>query len=283
MNTYKTKQIFYRFFTASHLRYNHFYMQNTQALKKTLAIIGLGRLGKKLALELKNLGYTVYGTTRSEAKNEAFQNISLKSELLNFPHLPSKELLEAEIVVLNIPPFSEIVEWQKKWPWNKNAWIIFVSSTSVYGQSMGVLTENDTPCPDTSNGQILERQEKFIKETFNSSTIIRLGGLLGENHRPHFYLSGKKNLPNPLAPVNLVHEDDAIGFVLKIIEMNNRNETFNLVCPEHRSRVDFYSELCLKHGLPIPEFDENDRSSGKLISGQKAEKIYTFKWPKKSL
>jgi hypothetical protein len=40
-------------------------------------------------------------------------------------------------------------------------------------------------------------------------------------------LAGRENLENPDAPINLIHQTDCIGIILKIIEKNSWGETYN--------------------------------------------------------
>ena len=76
--------------------------------------------------------------------------------------------------------------------------------------------------------------------------------------------------------MNLIHLKDCLGFTKLVIERKITGEIFNLVYPAHPTRKDYYQEYCLKHTLPIPEFvDALD--SGKIISADKARRLYQFK------
>jgi nucleoside-diphosphate-sugar epimerase len=50
------------------------------------------------------------------------------------------------------------------------------------------------------------------------TTILRFGGLIGEDRNPIRFLAGRENLENPDAPINLIHQTDCIGIILRIIE-----------------------------------------------------------------
>jgi hypothetical protein len=101
-------------------------------------------------------------------------------------------------------------------------------------------------------------------------------------------LAGRKNIENPNAPINLIHQDDCIGIIEKIIEKSLRqaqtdkldwNETFNAVTPFHPSRKDYYTQKALELNLNLPEFNPENDTFGKTILSEKIETVlgYTFK------
>lgn len=224
--------------------------------------MGLGWYGAPLAHELQKDGHEIFGTTRSEEKVKQFATQNIQARLLSFPALIPEDLINSDIVILNIPPFEEELEWFKSFKLQPETWPIFISSTSVY------------PTPESKNGFLLKAQEDWIQSQFKSWTILRFGGLLGQNRHPGKYLSGKKNLAGRLSPVNLIHLDDCIGFTKTVIKNKLTNKIFNVVSDDHRSREEFYSEYCAKAGLPLPEFDQNDSSAGKIVPNDEMKTCY---------
>jgi NAD dependent epimerase/dehydratase family enzyme len=103
--------------------------------------------------------------------------------------------------------------------------------------------------------------------------------LFGQDILPIKLQAGRKNIGNPNAPINMIHQDDCIGIIQKIITTNSWGETFNAVAPFHPSRKEYYIQKAIEYGLPIPEFDESQPSIGKLILSTKIEAVldYTFK------
>ena len=238
-----------------------------------ISIIGLGWYGGALADALSSQ-HEISGTSRGQVKaDKRFSQVSI--EVLEATTAPSKNLLNAEAIVLNIPPFAHQLEWFKSWPWNLNTHLIFISSTSVYGVMEGTLDEETTPHPVTENARILLEEENWVR-TFPNSTIIRFGGLIGKDRHPGNHLSGKTNLTQGNSFVNLIHLDDCVGFTKLVLEKKLVNETFNLVSPNHPTREAFYTDYCQKNNLPLPEFLESE-TSGKIISHKKVSKIYQFR------
>ncbi len=236
-----------------------------------VSIIGLGWFGEALAEELKTQ-YEISGTTRSEEKVTAFRSHNIQAEKLTLTDLPSEQLLSADTIVLNIPPFPGQLDWLKSWKWNKKSHIIFISSTSVYGKNTGVVDELVLPLPETENAKVLLEEEEWIK-TFEKFTIVRFAGLIGPNRHPGKFLSGKLNLAGGNLPVNLIHLKDCVGFTKFVINNKLSGETYNLTSPEHPLRRDFYSEYCLKNNLPSPTFIDT-YENGKIVSTEKVMKTY---------
>lgn len=227
-----------------------------------ISIIGLGWFGEPLAKELLKQGHEISGSTRTQDKKAELENENIKVELLDYPSYANKDLLDVDVVILNIPPFSDQLEWFESWQWNHDTWIIFISSTSVYSKKV------------SENISILKQEESWVQSHFTHWTILRFGGLIGDGRHPGKHLSGKKNLPGRLWPVNLVHLDDCIGVTKTVIEKNVRNEIINVVASGHPTREKFYTDYCLKNNLPLPEFDQNDHSVTELVSNEKVLKAY---------
>jgi nucleoside-diphosphate-sugar epimerase len=241
-----------------------------------ISIIGLGWFGGALAQELKTQ-HEIFGTTRSAEKVLTLKQQKISAEILTNANQPSDELLSADVIVLNIPPFLGQLDWLKSWSWQPHTHLIFISSTSVYGQNSGTLDETTSPIPETENGKILLEEETWA-QSFANYTIIRFGGLIGTDRHPGKTLSGRKNITGGNLPVNLIHLKDCLEFTKLVIERKITGEIFNLVYPTHPTRKDYYQDYCQKHNLPLPEFNDAPES-GKIISADKAGQLYQFKAP----
>ena len=236
-----------------------------------ISILGLGWFGSKLADQLLS-DYEVKGSTRSHPKIKAFHEKGIKADILIPGEKYPVQLFHADTIVINIPPFIHQLDWFKSWPIDKKTHVIFISSTSVYGELEGIVDEKTNPQPDTENAKYLLEQEKWIS-SFENYTIVRFGGLIGPDRHPGKYLSGRKNIAGGNQAVNLIHLDDAIGFTRMVIEKKIQAETFNLVHAEHPSRESYYSEYCRVHQLTLPEFIPG-KSEGKKISNTKVSQYY---------
>jgi nucleoside-diphosphate-sugar epimerase len=204
-------------------------------------------------------------------------------------------LKNSEILIIDIPPKLRensnenfVSKIQNLIPFIENSKIekiIFISSTSVYADETSTtlsVTELTKPQPETESGkQLLKAENLLLRSTNFKTTVIRFGGLIGENRHPIHFLAGRKNIENPDAPINLIHQLDCIGIIEEILRQAQKDklgfgETFNAVAPFHPSRKTYYSEKALELNLLLPEFDESKPSVGKIISSEKVETVLGY-------
>jgi len=273
--------------------------------REKIAILGCGWLGLPLAKSLLSKRYEVAGSTTSESKLEVLKNAGI------FPfqiQLDENEIIgniqeflkESDVLVLDIPPglrrqlstsnemtfvnkVKTLIPFIEK---SKIKKVIFVSSTSVYGDRFPILeiTEATPPNPDTENGKQLVIAETLLQSNPHfKTTVIRFGGLLGDDRHPVKFLAGKTNIENPNAPVNMIQREDCIGIIEKILKQvqhDNWGETFNAVAPQHPTRKAYYHKKAELFNLPLPTFAENSESKGKIISSKKVETILGYSFQK---
>ncbi len=226
-----------------------------------VSVLGLGWYGGPLALALTSEGFEVTGSTRSPDKLIKFQQQgAARAYLLESPHSPNEDLLSSDVLVLNIPPKAGQLEWFRSWHFKKDPWVIFISSTSL--------------------APLLLEEESWIMDCFKDWTILRFAGLIGGQRHPGRSLSGKKDLKGRLWPVNLLHQDDAVGFTLEIIRQKIKGEIIEVLSDEHHTREEFYTEFAKRSGTPVPQFDQGDLSLRSALENSRAKSIYSFKWPK---
>ena len=168
-------------------------------------------------------------------KLEALQDLGLEAYRIHLNDLKENisYFLDSDILIVAIP-FKDVVAFQKfvleveKSPIKK---VIFISSTSVYSDAPLTtfrVTESTKPNPETESGkQLLESETVLQSNTNFKTTVIRFGGLIGEGRHPIHFLAGRKNIENPDAPINLIHQKDCIGIIKAVIEQNCFGETFN--------------------------------------------------------
>jgi nucleoside-diphosphate-sugar epimerase len=221
-------------------------------------ILGLGWYGEPLAEKLLSLNHEVLGSTRTVEKQNQFLKKNIRAHLLQMPDVP--EVIEGDIIVLNIPPIAQQLTWFQSLPFKKDQWMIFISSTS--------------------EAKILVEEEEWVKSHFTKWTILRFGGLFGGERHPGVFLSGKKNLKGRMWTVNLIHRDDTVDATIAVIEKNIFLKTINVVSSEHPTREEYYSHYCRTHQLPLPEFDPDDSTTGKIVPN---DELLSFYLPKKKL
>ena len=266
-------------------------------MKPSIAIVGCGWLGLPLAKTLIQHGYSVSGSTTSPEKLSVLEEAQIDPFLIkcyedqvegNWEGLLSGK----EIVIIDIPPklrgenrenfVAKIQTLISCIVTTTVTKVLFIGSTSVYSDTDATVTESTIPQPDTENGKQLLEAENYLLENPNlQTTIVRFGGLIGNDRNPVKFLAGKENIENPEAPINFIHQTDCIGILLAIIEKEIWNETFNAVAPSHPTREAYYTRKALEFGLPLPQFSHENPSSGKSISSEKVQHIlgYEFQIP----
>jgi len=267
---------------------------------RQISILGCGWLGIPLAKSLLEKGFSVKGSTTSSAKLPMLQQSGIDSFQVVVSETKidgdiTSFLQDSEILIIDIPPklrgdSSEnfVKKMENLIPFIKDAKIqkvIFISSTAVYNNNYPIVTETTEPNPDTENGLQLVQAEKLflLRESDLSTTIIRFAGLIGEDRHPAYHLSGKQNLGNPGAAVNLIHQVDCIGIIEAIIENDCWNQTFNAVAPFHPRRDNYYTQKAAEFGLPLPRFSADSNSFGKVVHGDLVESELQYQFQKPNL
>lgn len=276
-------------------------------MNKKISILGCGWLGLPLAKSLLSKGYKVKGSTTSESKLEILENagvLPFQIQLEENQIIGTIEdfLKETDVLVIDIPPglrretsasnemtfvskIKTLIPFIEKSGVQK---VIFVSSTSVYGDSFPIveITEETQPNPDTESGKQLAITETLLQSNPHfKTTVIRFGGLLGEDRHPVKFLAGRTNIENSNAPVNMIQREDCIGIIEKVLDFARNdnwewNQTFNAVAPQHPTRKTYYHKKAENLNLPLPTFAENSESKGKIISSEKVETILGYSFQK---
>jgi nucleoside-diphosphate-sugar epimerase len=269
-----------------------------------ISILGCGWLGLPLAKSLLENEFSVKGSTTSVEKLSVLENSRIQPYLIALSEdKPTGNLAEflenSKILIIDVPPklhgsekdpstalrMTYVEKIRTLIPYIEKSSVenvLFISSTSVYGEDNLVVTEETKLNPDTESGKQLVQNEQLLQSNPNfKTTILRFGGLIGEDRHPVRFLAGRKNLDNPDAPINLIHQKDCIGIILKIMELNSWNETFNAAATSHPSRKDYYTQKAVEFNLALPEFNSENLTFGKTILSSKVENVlgYTFTKP----
>lgn len=246
-----------------------------------IAILGCGWLGFPLAKSLLQNQFLINGSTTSSDKIAVLKNAGIDPFLISANENSiegnmSGFLENSEILIITIPPklrlhqtenfvskIKTIIPHIEKSSVKK---VIFISSTSVFADNEALVTEKTKPAPETESGKQLLASENILLSNLNfKTTVVRFGGLIGNDRNPIKMLSGKTGIANPDAPINLIHQEDCISILQKIIATNSFGKTYNAVAPFHPSRKEYYTQKAVELHLPLPEFDTTKPSRGKTV------------------
>ncbi|MFO8148428.1 MAG: SDR family NAD(P)-dependent oxidoreductase [Bacteroidota bacterium] len=261
-----------------------------------ISLLGCGWLGLPLSEKLLEEGHIIKGSTTSMEKLSKLSEVGLipyriKLFAEGVQGDLSAFLEDSELLIIDIPPglrnnpdanfigkIGRLKDFIKKSSIKK---VLFVSATSVYEdtEEFPVYTEDDSPNGTAENSLQLKSAENELKNSEQyETTIVRFGGLFGPGRNPVAYLSGKKDVKDPNAPVNLIHLEDCISIISKIIEKEAWGATFNAVYPEHPTKAAYYSRIAEEKNLAVPEFNHENVSKGKYIESVTLDEVldYTF-------
>ena len=229
-------------------------------MKLTWGIIGLGWLGESLAESVRADGDEAWGTHRSSFDFERDE-------------LPRDH---CDILFLNTPPLTRMAPPDYVAKVHASGRVFFVSSTSVYGEVSGRVTEETAPQPATESGKWLLETETALRKKFGDRlTVIRPGGLIGGQRHPVKILSARGTAGGAGLPVNLIHRSDVVGIV-RALARSGPLATVNAVAPHHPAKDVYYNEWAAKLGLPSIAF-EPSKEPAREIESLHLARIYP-KW-----
>jgi nucleoside-diphosphate-sugar epimerase len=259
-----------------------------------IGILGCGWYGMALAKSLLQKGIIVKGSSTSDEKLEHLSSEGIMPYSVQFDADSENfdpDFFECDVLIISLPPkfrkgettgylpkLQRIINAILKYKVKK---IIYISSTGIYGDHNNEVNELNDPNPDTESGTILlEAERLFQKEMGFKTTVIRFGGLVGPGRYPGRFFAGKKDIPNGLAPVNLIHQQDCVGISEAIIQRNIFGYLFNACSPDHPTKANFYGRTALEAGLQVPEFI-NELNNWKIVVSANLKSIlnYEFKVP----
>lgn len=263
-------------------------------MSKTVSILGCGWLGTALGKSLLRKGWRVKG---SASTTPSYNELEMSGISAFYVRVKPKEIeidynsfFNTDVVIVSFPPgrtdcveesfpqkIRQVVLKLEEIGIQK---VLFISSTSVYESLNREVKEGEEGKPEKAVGRaLLDAEDLFRGNTSFETTILRFGGLIGYDRNPARFLSGKTGVLSD-SFVNLVHRDDCINIITKILEEDVWGEVFNAVSPEHPSKKDFYTKAAKISELPLPVFSP-EKGKYKLVSSHKLiEQLgYKFIYP----
>ncbi|MDT0557969.1 hypothetical protein RM697_04890 [Ichthyenterobacterium sp. W332] len=266
-------------------------------MNKQISIIGCGWFGLPLAKQLLKQGYLVKGTTTSQEKLQHLKAFGILAYSLRVLEDSIDGNIEAvlegsDILVLNIPPglrknpnanyinkIRQLLPFIEK---SSVSQLVLISSTSVFKDEFpfSIIYNRTVPNAGSKKAKQLIEVERLCATNNSFKTlIIRFSGLTGNERHPIHMLSGRTDIKNPEAPINLIHLEDCVNIVSLLFQKNSTNNTYNLSYPYHPAREIYYRSKAEALGLQPPTFNTMLSSVGKIIDSSEIETEleYTFK------
>jgi nucleoside-diphosphate-sugar epimerase len=267
--------------------------------KTSIGILGCGWLGKATAKVLCAKGYEVKGSVTTTKGLEELKSIGVKPYVIKINQDRDIKNLEAflkdlKVLVIAIPPKTSQSDFSllnamtamfMNYDFSHLDKLIYISSTGVFKDGhQAVYNEDSAPNNTTDRGKTLMALEQLILglKQIRKAMVLRYGGLIKQGGRhPVHYLSGRKHIANPKAPVNLIEQKDAVNLLLKIIEAKDNLNLYHGVCPWHPFREDYYVQKAKEFKLDLPEFEQDKASVGKIVHSDKTQNDLNFEYKSK--
>ena len=237
-----------------------------------LGIIGCGWLGNKIAKRVSDL-FEIHTTTTSTEKIIDLHNRNFNPFLVEFSDNEDcdyKNLFsDCDCIIITVP-FSQrtpvpVLEQRFKniikFIGDFKGQLFLCSSTGIYPQIDDIITENSVL--ENLLNQNIWTIEKLMSSTFPQLNILRFGGLMGDERCFSKYYANKE-IAEPNQYVNHTHFEDISEVFLKLINLKINGETFNVVSPEHPSKIEVFN--CQTKNICI---ETEAEKFGKRVSPEK--------------
>jgi nucleoside-diphosphate-sugar epimerase len=255
-----------------------------------LSVLGCGWLGLPLARELVTRGHSVRGSVTHADKLAALAEAGVRGhrlELTPAPEGDAEGFFEAETLIITLPPKRREPGVETRYPAQLAAvlaatpletHIIFTGSTSVYPELNRTVTEEDAGGEIGPSGRAVLAAEGLLRE--RGATVLRLAGLYGYDRQPGRSLAGR-DVQGGDARVNLVHRDDVLRVLLKVVETPIRDTTLNVCTDRHPTRRAVYTRQAERYGFAPPRFVAPHERAYKLVSSEKlkGQLGFSFRYP----
>ncbi len=290
-----TMQLLLRVKALHSMSYEKQYLdQRSIYMSQSILIAGCGYVGTALALELSKRGNTVWGLSRSvgNVSEKSFEHITAdltkSSTLQNLPKVDW-------VIVSVAPEKSDTKSYRKTYVEGVGNLIrtglakriLYISSTSVYGQKSGEWVDENSPTePDHQTGKILLEAEKQILRSRIPSIVFRLGGIYGsDRNRIAFLKNGPVEMDRPDDYINLIHLDDIVTGVILLLEKGKTGEVYLGVDDKPVKRREYFTEISEMMEASAPSFKTGEDESfltgrsNKQCRNQKLKSLgYEFKY-----
>ena len=248
----------------------------------TKLIIGCGYVGRRVARAWRDEGHEVVVLTRSpvHAAEFAAEGLTpLLGDVLQpdtLQQLPAADTVlyavgydrasgatQREVYVAGLQHVLETIS-------SRTARLIYISSTSVYGQTLGEWIDEESACePTTPNGQVCLDAEQLVWQHFSateststapaerSAQVLRLAGIYGPGRlvaRLAALQAGEPLVLNPRAYLNLIHVADAVAVIRACEQRGVPGRTYVVADDFPCTRQDYYAALARLVDAPPPRY-----------------------------
>lgn len=255
-------------------------------------IIGCGYVGREVARRWLEAGHDVAALTRSEANAQQFSDLGIQPVLGEITNPETLQGLPESETVLYAVGFDRSASQSRHEVYveglshalsvikERTQQIIYLSSTSVYGQTAGEWVDETSACePERENGQIcLEAEQLFAQQGLLGeaavegnarAVILRLAGIYGPGRllaRMEQIKAGEPLAGRPDAWLNLIHLDDIVQTILRCDGDLQLASHYLVSDSRPVTRQEYYETLAQLIEAPQPRFATGEAADVKSKS-----------------
>lgn len=261
-------------------------------------VIGCGYLGRRVAAIWQSRGDHVSALTRSPDNAASLQALGIDPIIGDVLEPTTLRALPSADVVLYAVGFDKRAGATKRDVYLSGmenvlheigpriARLVYVSSTSVYGQDAGEWVDETSDCtPSTEDGRICLAAEQTVWRLFSASPaavdpeplprsdrasgvmVLRFSGIYGPGRllrRIESVRGGEAIRANAEGFLNLIHVDDGARIVTELAERGRTGATYLVTDDQPIRRREYYALLAEVVGAPAPVFQVDPGESHRL-------------------
>jgi nucleoside-diphosphate-sugar epimerase len=235
-------------------------------------IAGCGYVGSALGARLVADGHAVAGIRRPGSDAAPLRRVGILPLAADLGRPESLALLPADwdwVVHCAAPSIAgeeayrvvyldgarNLVDWLRPRPPRA---FVFISSTSVYGQTDGSAVDETSPAePDAATGRVLREAEAFLVAAAAGgfpAMVLRAAGIYGPGrNRLEALVRGDVKLSGTGSRwVNLIHRDDLGGAIVAALERGRPGAIYNVADASAATEGEYYGWLAQELGVPLP-------------------------------
>jgi len=164
--------------------------------------------------------------------------------------------------------------------------VIWVSSTSVYGQNLGAWVDEDSPASSTTfSGQALRQAEDNILALPCATVVVRFSGIYGPGRTRMLdqVLAGVGCPVQPEQWGNRIHSEDCASVIGHLISQNEQqiplSDLYVATDCEPVTQYELRSWLAEKLGVSLVEHQASARSASRCSNKKLLDSGYNFIFP----
>ncbi len=252
-----------------------------------ILIVGCGYTGLRLAIRLRDMGYRITGTARSEQHINAMHVAGIEAvsgELNEESTLQKLKALEPILVVYFVPPQKNVADplpgILQVFRHSSLQAFIYAGATSVYGDRQGEWVDETTPVTvgnGADAGRIKAEQlvEDAVKRYGLPARICRISGIYGPGRTLKGLLqSGHYSLVEGHdAWVGRIHVDDLVTGIIKAWQRGEDGQVYNMVDQRPHHASEFANLAADLNGLPRPAWIDESEARDRYLPDEFLRKV----------